>query len=249
MRMIARMTPEEIQSRVAAVPFWWHTIDLGHGVMTPGQDRSAEKLARLALPDDLRGKTVLDIGAWDGFFSFEAERRGAQRVVAMDLWDPARGGEHPVGFETARAVLESRVESVRMGVEELSPERIGRFDIVLFLGVLYHIHNPLGALQRIRSVTRELLVLETEVDMLFTRRPCLAFYPGRELREDPTNWFAPNRAALSGILHAAGFGSARTVWESSAAHRLSRALRHGRGRPSQVWAWLQRGRVVVHAQP
>ena len=65
---------------------WFHTIDLGNGVVTPGDDNSPVKLKRLAFPPDLSGKTFLDIGAWDGFFSFEAERRGAARVLATDSY-------------------------------------------------------------------------------------------------------------------------------------------------------------------
>lgn len=243
------MNRKELEARVAAVPFWWHRIDLGNGLVTPGHDNSVQKLARLHLPTDLTGKSVLDIGAWDGFFSFEAERRGASRVVAMDRWDPRQGGDKQVGFSIAREALRSRVEALQLGVEDLSSARAGEFDVVLFLGVLYHVRDPLGALQRVHSVTRELLIMETEVDMLFTRRPCLAFYPRTELREDPTNWFAPNRTGLTAILEAAGFHNIKYVWESPWLHRLGRAVKHGRKSPLRAWSWLQRGRVVVHATP
>ena len=72
------------------VGFWWHSIDLGHGVVTPGAkspEQLAHELQAIALPD-LRGRTVLDIGGWDGFFAFEAERRGAARVAVLDhyMW-------------------------------------------------------------------------------------------------------------------------------------------------------------------
>ena len=70
---------------------WWHRIDLGDGRITPGRDATQEKLETLHLPNSLSGKTVLDIGAWDGFFSFEAERRGAVRVLATDGREVARG--------------------------------------------------------------------------------------------------------------------------------------------------------------
>ena len=69
------------QKDIAAIK-WWHKIDLGNGMITPGIDESAERLRIMRMPDDLSGMTVLDIGAWDGFFSFEAERRGARRVLA-----------------------------------------------------------------------------------------------------------------------------------------------------------------------
>lgn len=77
---------EELRRRVDAVDNWWHRIDLGHGIVTPGRQESSEKLARIHMPRDLSGQTVLDIGTSDGFFAFEAERRGAERVVASDWW-------------------------------------------------------------------------------------------------------------------------------------------------------------------
>ena len=136
-----RMTKDELQQRVSALR-WYHTIDLGHGVVTPGVD---------------------DIGAWDGFFSFEAERRGAARVVASDFYawhgEGWGSGQGKAGFELARRALGSRVEDVDVDVMDLSPDRVGLFDIVLFLGVLYHLPNPLLALERVAAVTRSLLVL------------------------------------------------------------------------------------------
>lgn len=82
---------------------WFHTIDLGNGVITPGEDSTPNKLQTIALPADLKGSSVLDIGAWDGFFSFEAERRGASRVLATDdfCWSgPGWGTKN--GFDLAR---------------------------------------------------------------------------------------------------------------------------------------------------
>ncbi len=93
---------------------------------------------------------------------------------------------------------------------DLSPQRVGTFDIVLFLGVLYHLPNPLLALERIASVTTNFLVLETVVDMVGFGRPAAAFYPGRELNGDPTNWWGPNAAAVHGMLRAVGFARVET---------------------------------------
>ena len=130
---------DELRREIAAIR-WFHQIDLGGGIVTPGHDNSAEKLPRIGLPADLTGKTVLDIGAWDGFFSFEAERRGAQRVVAIDpnACRAPLGPENPwsgqEGFKLARRVLGSSVEDVDIALDELSPERIGRFDVILFMG-------------------------------------------------------------------------------------------------------------------
>ena len=85
---------------------WYHTIDLGGGVVTKGTDNTAVRLAQLSLPASFAGLSVIDIGAWDGFFSFEAERRGASRVVAADYfsWHGAGWGSK-AGFELARQTL------------------------------------------------------------------------------------------------------------------------------------------------
>jgi tRNA (mo5U34)-methyltransferase len=183
---------------------WWHQIELPGGYVTPGPDRSAEKLAGLHLPD-LTGKTVLDVGANDGYFSFAAERLGASRVLAADstswAWHPPHG---KAGFEYARKALDSNVEDIDIEVLDLSPETVGQFDVVFFLGVLYHMRHPLLALERVASVTKELLVMETLVDLTFLRTPAAAFYPWAMCADD-SNWWGPNRAAVLGMLRSVGF--------------------------------------------
>ena len=235
---------------------WFHSIALAPGVVTPGRDETAARLPILRLPASLAGRTVLDVGAWDGFFSFEAERRGATRVVAADefAWSGRSWGSK-AGFELARRTLGSRVEDVEVDVMELSPERVGgRFDLVLFLGVLYHLRHPLLALERLASVTAGTLVLETHVDMLATRRPTMAFYPGHELELDPTNWWGPNPEAIAAMLRDVGFPRVEIVTPDSWAYR---GLRMARRVPRQlahrrrygVWApeHLAQGRAVLHA--
>jgi tRNA (mo5U34)-methyltransferase len=237
----------DLRARVAAIR-WYHTIDLGGGIVTPGVDDSRYRLGRLQLPT-LAGKTVLDVGAWDGFFAFEAERRGAARVVAADYFSwHGNGWGTKAGFELARASLHSRVEDVDVDVMDLAPDRPGTFDVVLFLGVLYHLRHPLLALERIASVTRDLLILETVVDLVGLGRPAAAFYPGRELNADPTNWWGPNEEAVHGLLRAAGFATVRTVTPSrSALYRGARAAVHAlRGRNRFGLAFRQ-DRAVFHA--
>lgn len=185
---------------------WWHPIDLGGGLVTPGIDVTPGRLIEIRMPEDLSGLTVLDIGAWDGFFSFEAERRGARRVLATDSysWDGGGWGTKKA-FELARRALGSRVEDKSIDVLDLSPETVGVFDVVLFLGVLYHMRHPLLALERVASVTTRQLIMQTQVDMLAVPRPAMAFYPGNELGGDPTNWFGPNPAAVRAMLETVGF--------------------------------------------
>jgi tRNA (mo5U34)-methyltransferase len=185
---------------------WFHTIDLGDGMLTPGIEKTtAAKLDYIGLPESLPGKTVLDIGAWDGFFSFECERRGADRVLATDslMWRLETG---KAGFDTAREALGSRVEALEIDVMELSPQRIGgTFDIVLFLAVLYHMRDPMLALEHAASVTGERMIIETHLDMLHVPVPAMAFYPFDELAGDFSNWFGPNLLAVEGMLRATGF--------------------------------------------
>jgi tRNA (mo5U34)-methyltransferase len=228
---------------------WFHTIELGPGVITPGQDDSKRKLGWIKLPTDLRGKTVLDVGAWDGFFSFEAERRGAARVVAVDPacwrdppWGPNGWGTQS-GFNLARRVLRSSVEDVDIDLLEIAPEAIGMFDVVLFLGVLYHLPDPWPYLERVASVARERLIVETHADFIDLRRPAVAYYPGDEIDGDPSNWWGPNPAMLRAKLRELGFATTDVVHQESRVYRAARAgyrrLRGDRRSPMQ-------GRVVVH---
>jgi tRNA (mo5U34)-methyltransferase len=231
---------EQLEAMAQSVPFWWHSIDLGNGVTTNGF-RSLEELTQqlklLQLPD-LQGKSVLDIGAWDGFFSFEAERRGARRVLALDhyvwsidlpehmkywqeckeqgiipeqfhkmpYWQPSElPGKR--AYDTAHRTLNSKVETLVADFMEMELNEIGTFDIVLYLGVLYHMENPLEALKRVATVTKEVAIIETEA-VVFPGYEHLAvceFFESNELNADVSNWWAPNEKALVGMCRAAGF--------------------------------------------
>ena len=224
-------TTEELQAQVATVPFWWHSLDLGQGVVTPGRKSPQllrDELAKCHLPD-LHGRTVLDIGAWDGFFSFQAERLGAARVLALDhyvwsidfsqqapaaqlpehipaMWQPdALPGRR--GFDLAHRVLDSHVEARVADFMEVDLATLGQFDVVLYLGVLYHMRHPLLALERLAQVTRDLAVIETEAVCLpaLDDRAFCQFFETDDLSGDPTNWWSPNAQALVGLCRAAGF--------------------------------------------
>jgi len=126
---------EELRKKVDAIK-WFHLLDLGNGIITPGSRDPQKRIPFLGLPEDLRGMSVLDIGAWDGAYSFEAERRGASRVLATDYycWSGPGWGTKD-GFNLARQALNSKVEDREIDVLDLSAEIIGTFDLVLFLGV------------------------------------------------------------------------------------------------------------------
>jgi tRNA (mo5U34)-methyltransferase len=249
MARVISVEDSELRKRVAEVT-WWHTIDLGNGVVTPGRDATSQKLATLHLPERFDGLEVLDIGAWDGFFSFEVERRGAKRVLAMDpMWANQNvPGFDKTGFLLAREILGSKVEDTDLDLYDLTAERVGQFDVVMFLGVLYHVKDPLGAIERVASVTRDRLILETHVDLIGSRRPMAAFYPGDELLGDTSNWWGPNPPAVTAMLKAAGFRQVETVYETPLAQRLvksGRALTARRRGRRRRFRW---GRLVVHAR-
>lgn len=246
------MDRQELEREVAQID-WWHTIDLGQGVVTPGGVDHRVNLDLLRLPEDLTGRTVLDVGAWDGFYSFEAERRGAERVLATDwfCWGGPGWGSK-AGFELARRALDSRVEDLEIDVLKLSPERVGTFDLVLFLGVLYHMRHPLLALERVYSVTGNQLILETHVDLLDLPVPAMRFYPSAELNDDPTNWWGPNPPAVVAMLREVGFRRVEVVSpRRSLIYRTSRILRSRheplRARLGQLLKQVETDRCVFHA--
>jgi tRNA (mo5U34)-methyltransferase len=216
------MSPDEIRRLIAEHGRWWHEIELAPGIVTPGDDSNRMKLPildELGLPRDLSGKRALDIGASDGYFSFELEKRGAS-VVAIDFVP-----ETYTGFATARKILGSKVEYRMDNVYNLTSVGYGTFDVVLFLGVLYHLRKPLAALDAIRSVMKEgaqlfagtMLIDEyfllpdgstttlDAVNPLLKNVPLWQFYPGDSLNGDYTNVFAPNRRALEAALQESQF--------------------------------------------
>ena len=206
------LSAEEVRALVAQVPYWYHYIELGHGIVTPGHfatpdnpTRQVERLKQLCLPEDLTGQSVLDIGAWDGYLSFACERLGAARVLAIDSHYRGLPGSDRRGFDIAKQVLASAVEYREMDCLDLSPEAVGLFDVVLFLGVLYHLRNPFLGLERVASVTRNMLVLETHVDMTMGPRPAARFYADGELKGDLTSFWGPNPQCVSAMLRSVGF--------------------------------------------
>jgi len=220
----APMSSEEIEARVRALGDWFHNLDL-QGVRTAPEHflgdypREFWRAIENTVPWDLRGKTALDVGCNAGFFSIEMKRRGADRVVGIDS-DPRYLAQARLASEITGADIELRQLDV-YDVAKLEE----KFDVVLFLGVLYHLRHPLLALDLLRQhVTRDLLLVQTllrgslapprqwENDYSFEetevfedpRWPKMHFVE-HEYAHDWTNWWIPDRACAAAMLRSAGF--------------------------------------------
>jgi tRNA (mo5U34)-methyltransferase len=182
--------------------FRYHSIELPDGSILPGLqpiEHLRWRLDLFDLPKDLRGKRVLDVGAWDGWFSFECERRGAE-VVAVDC----------VALDTfieAKELLASKVEYLTLDVNELSARRLGHFDIVLFFGVLYHLRHPLLGLEKAVELSTDLALIESFVIQRENRDipAVMEFYERTELGGQVDNWCGPSPECLVSMCRSAGF--------------------------------------------
>ena len=204
--------------------------------------RYNRRLRLMQIPEDLRGWTVLDIGAWGGFFSFECERRGADRVLAIDsyVWDTYGMNT----FLAQRERLHSKVEYRRLDAHDIDSREIGRFDLVLFLGVFYHLHAPLQALERIASVTRTLLICDTHVLLPFVheRWPLMPFFPGdaRATGQPPEMCAIPTMECLRQMLAFVGFTQIEVKYSPS--------FKYWKKLVALVTNTPQSGRGIVHAR-
>jgi tRNA (mo5U34)-methyltransferase len=217
------LTPEQIQGRVRELGQWFHNIDLGGVKTAPDHflgDYPQVKWNQFAhaIPEDLRGRTVLDVGCNAGFYAIEMKRRGADYVLGID--SDCR--------YLAQAAFAAEVAGIDVDLREMSvyqlPTLQSRFDIVLFMGVLYHLRHPLLALDILyEHAVGELLVFQSMLrgsaghlaiaaDYPFDARdhfnhpayPRLHFVEHR-YAGDPTNWWIPNRACVEAMLRSAGF--------------------------------------------
>ena len=217
------LTPDQIRRRVSELGQWFHNLDLAGVKTAPDHflgDYPEVKWQRFAssIPDDLTGKSVLDVGCNAGFYSLQMKRRGADRVVAIDTDEKY--------LDQAR--FAAKVSGAQIEFRNLSVYRVGelqeKFDLVLFMGVLYHLRHPLLALELLHEhVVADLLVaqsmlrgasesIEVPPDFPFweserfqnEKFPCMYFIEKR-YANDPTNWWIPNRACFEAMLRSAGF--------------------------------------------
>ncbi|WP_198157713.1 class I SAM-dependent methyltransferase [Methylobacterium nodulans] len=220
---------------------WYHTLDLGEGLVTPGFYDHRGILPLYGLPERLDGMRVLDIACFDGFWSFEFERRGAAEVIALDIRS-ARELDLPwrlretmteaeldrpfgEGFRLAHEVLGSAVKHTHCNVYDLSPERLGRFDFVHCGDLLLHLRDPARALYNIRRVTRGTAMIS---DCIY---PDLDRLDGLPIMQydgafSENIWWRFSAHALSAMIRDAGFDHVAE----------KKRFRYGpRGEPASMW--------------
>jgi 2-polyprenyl-3-methyl-5-hydroxy-6-metoxy-1,4-benzoquinol methylase len=198
-----------IRHQVEAEPYWFQRIEVLPGYHSPGWDDPAVgKLPYYGLPEDLSGLRVLDIGCAEGFFSFEAERRGAREVIGIDSFpDSVRR------FNIVKAARQSNANAFLLNVYDLEPKRLGTFDLVLFYGVFYHLKHPQLSLERIRSICTGTLLFQTHVaeEPAVAGEPWGRFYPhglmsgGEGELFDPTVFWLFNELCCVAMLDHVGF--------------------------------------------
>jgi len=185
------------------------------GIYAPGFNNIEHLFDLAEIPTDLTGATVLDIGTTNGGSAFISERRGASRVVAVDICGP-----EVFGFDKISEFLDSRVTFLKSSVYEL-PEKLNheKFDLVFFWGVLYHLRHPLLGLDAINQISADMLTIETVISS--SRDSSASFFRKDELSNDGSNWWAPSEQCLLDFCESAGF-SAKTVsrWGASVSERI-----------------------------
>ena len=217
------MSISDVQAKVDAFDFWYHQIELPGGVVTPGfAPISAETYG---IPNDLTGKRVLDVGSWDGYWTFEALKRGAAEVIAIDDFsDPIEVGRVKRTawdtFDLCRDALgydEAVCKRMEMTVYDVTPQSLGTFDVVFFFGTLYHLRYPLLALDKLSAVCRDSIFVESAILDDYSpynggidhgypgKQMVMEFYPSKHYGNNHTNWWVPTLNCLGNMVGAAGF--------------------------------------------
>ncbi|MDQ6797967.1 MAG: class I SAM-dependent methyltransferase [Actinomycetota bacterium] len=188
----------EMKARVNSLPYWFHTIDLGNGIVTPGAWGKETQIPLMRALDDIdfNGKKVLDIGCLDGLWSFEAERRGASEVYSIDkLGETAPGRQ--MYFETARDALGSKAHYIPdLSVYNVADIGVDDFDVILYLGVWYHLKDPLLAFSRLRQIMSDGGMLLGEGQVSDNETITAEFFYKRHFSDDPSNWWVPSIPCL-----------------------------------------------------
>jgi tRNA (mo5U34)-methyltransferase len=205
---------DDRRRRVEELPIWIHTIDLGDGLVTPGvwPPESRAGIAAALEQIDLQGKKVLDIGCLDGFWSFEAERRGAAEVYATDLTSQARPDREPY-FRLAKELLGSRVQYFPdLSVFDVARLGVNDFDVVLYLGVYYHLRDPVLSFARLRQVMRDGAVLLVEGQAIDATEAYARFFYREAFQADRSNWWVPTIPCLQEWIESSFFAIEDEQW-------------------------------------
>jgi len=218
------MTETEIADAVAAAPYWYHRIELP-GVTTPGW--APMDCKRYKLPERFDGERILDVGSWDGYWSWYALQRGASYVVAIDDHSDTLGTKANVdrssewqtwdlcqrsfGYTNCQRITMSVYDIAKLGVE---------FDRVFCFGVLYHLKHPTWALEKLRSVTTKAIHIESaildNINSPYTKQICqpgschAEYYPGTEYGCNPSNWTVPTLRCIDAWLQSTGWSDVQT---------------------------------------
>ena len=210
--------------KIKRFPFWYHKIELPMGITTPGW--APLNIEIYKIPEDMTGLRVLDVGSWDGYWAFEALKRGARQVVAIDDFSDFLGAlenDQRKAWETfdlCKKVLgytDEQCQRYDMSVYDIDEESIGRFDVIFFFGVLYHLRYPLLALDKVSSICDGEIFVETAILDDFSvfnggfgkgysgNQVVAEFYSGSQYGKNNTNWWVPSLACLEQMLVAADF--------------------------------------------
>jgi tRNA (mo5U34)-methyltransferase len=240
----------KVVDKVASIG-WYHTIDLGNGIVTPGFIDNRDTVSSFGLPDDLTGKRCLDIGTYDGFWSFEMERRGASEVIGIDVdspldhdlprqarakllemagvqgeqlrneWDrqqAQRGIQYPGdGFRLAKEILRSNARRENINVYDVSPETLGKFDVVLISQLLLRLRDPQTVIENMFSVTDGIAIVAEpfDPDLESLNRPVSEFL-GTSLMGI---WWRHSVKSMRRMMEVAGFDPIEEVSRFEATNR------------------------------
>lgn len=229
---ISEENKEKLIEKVNSFPYWYHKIELPGNIFTPGWapiNREAYKI-----PVDLTGKRVLDVGAWDGFWSFEALKRGAKEVVAIDDFSDFLGSLDNAdrkaweNFDLCKNALgytDEQCKRYDMSVYDITEELLGKFDVVFFFGVLYHLRHPLLALDKLSALCNEEIFVESAILNDYSpykgglghgynepNQIVAEFYAANQYGGNDTNWWVPSLVCMGHMVVASGFEKT-DVWK------------------------------------
>jgi tRNA (mo5U34)-methyltransferase len=220
---------DELENDVKSFPYWYHKIKLSKTVTTPGW--APLNIEKYCLPKDLTGKRVLDIGAWDGFWTFEALARNAKEVVAIDdfsdylgklkkedrkAWDTFDFCKKTLGYD------DSKCKRYQLDISKDDISFLGKFDLILFFGTFYHLQTPFNTLKRIRTLAAEKsqILIESAICDDFSpytlnnkghgHNMIMEFYPGGEYGNNETNWWVPTLRCLLKMVVSCGWAESRS---------------------------------------